>query len=108
MRIKSKSIGLLLSISIILATDTSSVADVLNDIFPSPDRSGVLAIETILPQIHDRVPGAITGVMLERKYNQWIYVVDIMASDERRVEIKMDAITGNIISQKNKVRKLWE
>jgi uncharacterized membrane protein YkoI len=46
--------------------------------------------------------------MLERKYNQWIYVVDIMASDERRVEIKMDAITGNIISQKNKVRKLWE
>ncbi len=108
MRIKSKSIGLLLSISIILATDTSSVADVLNDIFPSPDRSGVLAIETILPQIHDRVPGAITGVILERKYNQWIYVVDILANDEQRVEIKMDAITGSIISKRNKVRKLWE
>ena len=108
MRIKSKSIGLLLSISIILATDTSSVADVLNDIFPSPDRSGVLAIETILPQIHDRVPDAITGVILERKYNQWIYVVDILANDEQRVEIKMDAITGSIISKRNKVRKLWE
>ena len=108
MRIKSKSIGLLLSISIILATETLSVADVLDDIFPSPDRSGVLAIETILPQIHDRVPGAITGVILERKYNQWIYVVDILANDEQRVEIKMDAITGGIISQRKKVRKLWE
>jgi uncharacterized membrane protein YkoI len=31
-----------------------------------------------------------------------------LANDEQRVEIKMDAITGGIISQRKKVRKLWE
>ena len=108
MSLRRKAKPLLFAISIMIAGTTPSSADILEDILTPPDRTGILPMETILPQIHDRVPGTITEVELERKHDRWIYEVDVLANDGRKVELKVDAITGSILSQKNKFRKPWE
>jgi uncharacterized membrane protein YkoI len=84
------------------------VADDLDDLFTPSDRTGILPVESILPQVHEAVPGTVIDIDLERKRGRWIYEVDVLANDGRKVEIKVDAITGNIFSQKNKFRKPWE
>jgi len=83
-------------------------ADDLDDFFAPPDKTGILPVESILPQVHEAVPGTVKEIDLERKRGRWIYEVDVLANDGRKVEIKIDAMSGNILSQENKFRKPWE
>jgi uncharacterized membrane protein YkoI len=83
-------------------------ADDLDDFFAPPDKTGILPVESVLPQVHESVPGTVKEIDLERKRGRWIYEVDVLANDGRKVEIKIDAMTGNILSQENKFRKPWE
>lgn len=83
-------------------------AGMLEDLFTPPDKSGIVSVESFMPKIYEIVPGVVDDIELERKNNRWIYEISILADDGRKVEFKVDALTGKILSQKAKYRNPWE
>jgi len=98
----------ILLFAFILFNPENSHADMMDDFFTPPDRNGVVPIETFISKIYKTVPGIVDEIELERKNRRWMYEITVLANDGRKVEFKVDALTGNILSQKNKYRKPWE
>lgn len=80
-------------------------ADPLDDLFYPPDANGVLPIERILDQARSSTPGTITEVELELEHGKLIYEVEILTSDNERVEIEYDAKTGAELTREIKKHK---
>lgn len=61
-------------------------------------RGDVLPIEEILKHLKSRVPGQVLEAEFEREGTRWVYEFKMIDETGRRLEVYLDAKTGDLIS----------
>jgi uncharacterized membrane protein YkoI len=89
-------------VALLCLAASPAFAGPLEDILYPADANGVLPMERILDQARAAVVGTITEIELEREHGKWIYEVEILTSDNKKVEIEYDARTGAELSREVK------
>lgn len=64
------------------------------------DSGDILPLETILETVRTMHPGKILEVEFESEHSQKIYEIELLSSDGKVIELKIDATTGNLLSTK--------
>lgn len=82
------------------AIPCSANAQELSDLLPGVTSDGLVPMERILAEARGQVDGTITEIELERKRGVWVYEVDVVAHDGRKMELLFDARTAQLLSRK--------
>jgi uncharacterized membrane protein YkoI len=61
------------------------------------ERGEIMALEEIMPAVHERFPGDLAQIEFERDNGYWIYEFKLIDSTGRLVEVKVNAKTGAVI-----------
>ena len=61
-------------------------------------RGDVLPVEEIMKHLKSRVPGQVLEVEFEREGTRWVYEFKVIDESGRRLEVYLDAKTGDLIS----------
>jgi uncharacterized membrane protein YkoI len=93
------------SIALLSLAAIPADAGPFEDVLYPADANGVLPIERILDQARAAVAGTIMEIELEHEHGKLIYEVQILTSDNRKVEIEFDARTGAELSREIKRNK---
>ena len=96
MRAHHHSLACLVFFSLVAVTSAS--ADVFDDIFGITDANGLVPINTVIDAAQDAVPGTVVEAELEKEHGRWVYEVEIITPERKKVEMIFDAHTGAIIS----------
>lgn len=74
---------------------------------PSPSLDlEIVSIDMIISQAHDISVGNIEEIELKKRNNRWIYEVEILTSDNNKLELIFDASDGALLS-KRRVKHKW-
>ncbi len=60
------------------------------------ERGEIRALADILTLVRDRLPGAVTGVEIERKAGRWLYEFRVVDGKGQLFEVYVDARTAEI------------
>ncbi|WP_296713704.1 PepSY domain-containing protein [Rhodoblastus sp.] len=60
------------------------------------ERGAIRPLEEILAKLHDRFPGEIVKIKLEREHGLWVYEFRLLDPRGRLREITVDAATGAV------------
>jgi uncharacterized membrane protein YkoI len=93
------------SVALLCLSAGPAIAGPLEDILYPADANGLLPMERILDQARAAVAGTITEIELEREHGKFIYEVEILTSDNKKVEIEYDARTGAELSREVKKKR---
>jgi len=61
------------------------------------ERGEVMALEEIMPAVHERFPGDLAQIEFERDNGYWIYEFKLIDSGGRLIEVKVNAKTGAVL-----------
>lgn len=85
-------VALLLPLLVIAASDHKRA----KALFESGE---ILSLEQILNNIRDEYPGRLLEIKLEQKKNRVIYEVELLDSEGKVWELKLDAATGELLKR---------
>lgn len=64
------------------------------------EHGDIQPLSKVLAEIAQRVPGDVVAIDLaESQDDRWIYVVQVVTADGRRIIVNVDAASGNILDQ---------
>jgi uncharacterized membrane protein YkoI len=61
------------------------------------ERGEVMALEEIMPAVHERFPGDLAQIEFERDNGYWIYEFKLIDSGGRLIDVKVNAKTGAVL-----------
>lgn len=73
-------------------------ADMLEDVFGITDAHGLVPINTVIDAAREVVPGMVVEAELEKEHGRWVYEVEVITPEHKKVDLIFDAHTGAIIS----------
>ncbi len=74
---------------------------------PSPSLDlEIVSIDTIISQAHDISVGNIEEIELKKRNHRWIYEVEMLTSDNNKLELTFDASDGALLSKRH-VKHKW-
>jgi uncharacterized membrane protein YkoI len=60
------------------------------------ERGEIKPLAEILQAVHDKFPGELAGVKIEREGKRWVYELRIVGTQGRLLKVHVDAATGAI------------
>ena len=57
----------------------------------------ILPLGRVIANLHDAIPGEISGVELENENGMWIYEFKVISPKGRMLEVRVNAKTGQVI-----------
>lgn len=101
-RYKISAIFIVLLASSVLATNTAASSDDYQRATQAVESGDILSLRVILERLEKSHPGQVLDVEFEQKRGLWIYELKILKAGGRLEKLKIDAKTGEIISNKER------
>jgi uncharacterized membrane protein YkoI len=105
MQIKKIILSLILWTLALCLTHSALAQEFIFEPSPSLDLE-IVSIDMIISQAHDISVGNIEEIELKKRNNRWIYEVEILTSDNNKLELIFDASDGALLSKRH-VKHKW-
>jgi uncharacterized membrane protein YkoI len=105
MQIKKIILPLILWTLALCLTHSALAQEFIFEPSPSLDLE-IVSIDMIISQAHDISVGNIEEIELKKRNNRWIYEVEILTSDNNKLELIFDARDGALLFKRH-VKHKW-